>query len=145
MILNSLYAIVACLAFAVIFNAKGKKMVFAAIGGGLGWMIYLISLHYNQSQTVALFAGALVVSIYAEIMARLLKNPVTVFIACGIIPLVPGNGMYYTMYESISGNITKSVHWGFQTLMAAGSIAIAIVFVSSVTKIIKPKKFPIYK
>lgn len=140
MILNSIYAAIAAFAFAVLYHIKGKAMIFSAIGGGLGWLIYLLLIHYNNSITVSLFAASITVSIYSEIMARILKNPVTVFILCGIIPLVPGNGMYYTMYETISGNLTKSIHWGFQTLMSAGSIAIAIVFVSSITKLIKSRK-----
>lgn len=140
MILNSIYAAIAAFAFAVLYHIKGKAMIFSAIGGGLGWLIYLLLIHYNNSVTVSLFAASITVSIYSEIMARILKNPVTVFILCGIIPLVPGNGMYYTMYETISGNLTKSIHWGFQTLMSAGSIAIAIVFVSSITKLIKSRK-----
>lgn len=139
MILNCIYASIASFAFAVLYHIKGRSMIFSAIGGGLGWLVYLILIHYNNSVTVSLFAASITVSIYSEIMARILKNPVTVFILCGIIPLVPGNGMYYTMYETISGNLTKSVHWGFQTLMSAGSIAIAIVFVSSITKLIKSR------
>lgn len=140
MILNSIYAAIAAYAFAVLYNIKGKCMIFSAIGGGIGWFIYLLLIHYNNSVTVSLFAASITVAIYSEIMARILKNPVTVFILCGIIPLVPGNGMYYTMYETISGDLIKASTWGFQTLMSAGSIAIAIVFVSSITKLIKPRK-----
>ncbi|MCD2345311.1 threonine/serine exporter family protein [Clostridium guangxiense] len=140
MILNSIYATMASFAFAVLYHIKGKAMIFSAIGGGLGWFVYLISIHYNNSVTVSLFAASITVSIYSEAMARILKKPVTVFILCGIIPLVPGNGMYYTMYETISGNLTKAAHWGFQTFMYAGSIAVAIVFVSSITKLIKLRK-----
>ncbi|MFL0251779.1 threonine/serine exporter family protein [Clostridium neuense] len=139
MILNSIYAAVASFAFAVLYHIKGKSMIFSAIGGGLGWFVYLILIRYNNSVTAALFWASITVAIYSEIMARVLKHPVTVFILCGIIPLVPGNGMYYTMYETIGGNLKKAGHWGFQTLMSAGSIAIAIVFVSSVTKLIKSR------
>lgn len=139
MILNSIYAVIASFAFAILYHIKGKSRISAAVGGGLGWLIYLVLIHYNNSTTIALFGASITVAIYSEIMARVLKHPVTVFILCGIIPLVPGNGMYYTMYETISGNLEKAGHWGFQTLMSAGSIAIAIVFVSSVTKLIKSR------
>lgn len=145
MILNSIYAAIASLAFAVLFHIKGKEMFFSALGGGLGWFVYLVSLHFGNSITVSLFIAAIVISIYSEIMARVLKNPVTVFVVTGIIPLVPGNGMYYTMYETISGNLDKAVHWCFQTFMYAGAIAIAIVFVSSITKLIKLRRFLLTK
>lgn len=145
MILNSVYAAIAAFAFAVLYHIKGKIMFFSALGGGLGWFVYLLLINYKNSITISLFAASIAVSVYAEVMARLLKHPVTVFILCGIIPLVPGNGMYYTMYETISGDLTKASTWGFQTLMSAGSIAIAIVFVSSITKLIKPRKILLKK
>lgn len=145
MILNSIYAVIASFAFAVLYHIKGKTMFFSALGGGLGWLVYLLLINYKNSTTVSLFAASVAVAVYAEIMARLLKTPVTVFILCGIIPLVPGNGMYYTMYETISRDLTKASIWGFQTLMSAGSIAIAIVFVSSITKLIKPRKILLKK
>lgn len=145
MILNSIYAAIAAFAFAVLYHIKGRTMFFSALGGGLGWFVYLLLIHYKNSTTISLFAASVTVAVYAEIMARLLKTPVTVFILCGIIPLVPGNGMYYTMYETISRDLTKASIWGFQTLMSAGSIAIAIVFVSSITKLIKPRKILLKK
>lgn len=145
MILNSIYAAIAAFAFAVLYHIKGKTMFFSALGGGLGWLVYLLLINYKNSTTISLFAASVAVAVYAEIMARLLKTPVTVFILCGIIPLVPGNGMYYTMYETISRDLTKASIWGFQTLMSAGSIAIAIVFVSSITKLIKPRKILLKK
>lgn len=145
MILNSICAAIAAFAFAVLYHIKGKIMFFSALGGGLGWFVYLLLIHYKNSTTISLFAASVTVSVYAEIMARLLRTPVTVFILCGIIPLVPGNGMYYTMYETITRDLTKASIWGFQTLMSAGSIAIAIVFVSSITKLIKPRKILLKK
>ena len=34
-------ALVASLGFAIIFNIRGRKLIFAAIGGGLSWFCYL--------------------------------------------------------------------------------------------------------
>ena len=59
MILNSIYATMASFAFAVLYHIKGKAMIFSAIGGGLGWFVYLISIHYNNSVTVSLFAASI--------------------------------------------------------------------------------------
>lgn len=140
MLLYSFYSLLSSICFAFLFNIRGKNILIASLGGGISWFIYLLSLHFHNSVTISLFLAAVSVAVYAEIMARTFKAPVTVFVICAIIPLVPGNGMYYTMYETISGNTSSAVKWGLQTLMSAGAIAIAIVMVSSITKLATLKK-----
>lgn len=140
MIMYSIYSLIASLCFAIIYNVKGKNIFWAGIGGGISWLVYLLMNNINNSNIFALFLGAVAVSIYSEIMARVRKAPVTTFIICGIIPLVPGNGMYYTMYETIIGNISNATVYGVQTLGAAGAIAIAIAMVSSMSKLLFFKK-----
>lgn len=140
MILNSIYSLISSLCFAIIFNVRGKNIIFASIGGGISWFIYMLVHSLYNSNIFALFLGAAVVSIYSEIMARVNKVPVTTFIICGILPLVPGNGMYYTMHETILGNVEKATAYAIQTFGAAGSIAIAIAMVSSLSKLILLKK-----
>jgi uncharacterized membrane protein YjjB (DUF3815 family) len=56
-------------------------------------------------------------------MARIIKAPVTIFLICSIIPLVPGSGMYYTMLECVKGSINNALNQGFETLSNAMSIA----------------------
>ncbi|MCY6370449.1 threonine/serine exporter family protein [Clostridium ganghwense] len=136
MVLNSLYALIATLGFAVLFNIKGKNILFASIGGSVGWFVYLLTLTYSPSKIFAMFLASIALSIYSEIMARVLKAPVTIFMICAIIPLVPGSGMYYTMLESIKGNIDKSLSLGLETLSIAVSIAAATILVASITNVI---------
>lgn len=136
----SFYSFIASFAFGILVNIKGKNLIFAAIGGGLSWFIYLISLDSNMSINLSFFNGTVVGAIYCEIMARVLKTPVPTFMICTIIPLVPGGGMYYTMLETIKGDINKSLSKGLSTLIIAGEIAIALVMVSSITKLITYKK-----
>ena len=136
----SIYSFIATFAFSVIFNIKGKNLFFAALGGGISWFIYLVSLNSNMSNTLSIFNGTLVTAIYSEVIARVLKTPVTTIIICGILPLVPGGGMYYTMLEFIRGDINKALEMGWNTLTLAGAIAIALVLVSSATKLITYRK-----
>lgn len=140
MLLNSFYCMIASMCFGFLFNIRGKNIIIASLGGGVSWFIYLLAQNYHNTPTVSLFLAAISVAVYAEIMARLFKAPVTVFVICGIIPLVPGNGMYYTMYEIINGSSQNATNWCIQTLMSAGAIAIAIVMVSSIAKLLTMKK-----
>ena len=140
MILNSFYAFLSSLGFGILFNIRGKNLIIASIGGGLGWFTYLLSSKLQPSIVFSLFLASLVVSIYSEIMARIYKNPVTIFIICAIIPLVPGGGMYFATLEAVKGNFNIALSKGSETLFSAGAIAIAIVFVSSISTIFKKIK-----
>lgn len=136
MIVKSLYAFLASLGFGVLFNIKGKNLFFASLGGGFTWFVYLLTLKYYNFDLLALFTASLFAGIYSEVFARILKTPVTTFSICSIITLVPGGGMYYTMLESVHGNIDKFLSTGLNTLSSAGAIAVGILLASSVTKVI---------
>lgn len=55
MILNSIYAFMATFGFGIIFNIRGKKLFFAAAGGSITWLTYLICLKLQFSITSSLF------------------------------------------------------------------------------------------
>ena len=140
MIFSSFYAFLSSLGFGGLFNIRGKNLIIAAIGGGLSWFTYLLTGKLQSSTVFSLFLASMVGSIYSEIMARIQKNPVTIFIICAIIPLVPGGGMYYTTLEAVKGNFDAALSKGVMTLFSAGAIAIGIVFVSSISTILKKSK-----
>lgn len=140
MILNSVYALLSSFFFGFLFNIREKNLIFASLGGMIGWFFYLLSLNYGSSKLFALFIGTLVVSIYSEVAARVLKSPVTIFLICGIIPLVPGAGMYYTMYELVIGNTSASISLALETTGSASAIAVATILVTSTTKVITTLK-----
>ncbi|AYE33011.1 threonine/serine exporter family protein [Clostridium septicum] len=133
---ETLAAFVATIGFGILFNIKGKKLIFAGIDGAIGWFVYKFILILGLSQVSALFIASISISIFSEVYARVLKTPVTTFIVCALIPLVPGGGMYYTMVEAITGNIMESLETGINTLASAGSLALGIICVSTVTRII---------
>ena len=130
----------ATLGFAVGFNIRGKKIFFAALGGAISWFFYSLPLDLGFSEINCLFISSVIFSTYSEILARIFKTPVTTFIVCALIPLVPGSGMYYTMREAISGNVSKSLELGLNTLASAGVLALGVLFVSTITRLILSNK-----
>ncbi|GAB6169869.1 threonine/serine exporter family protein [Clostridium carnis] len=136
MILETFSAFLATLGFGILFNIKRKKLFFAALCGALGWFVYKFSIFIGTTEITALFLASISLSIYSEVFARILKTPVTTFIICAFIPLVPGGGMYYTMVEAITGNVMKSLELGINTIASAGALALGVVFVSTGTKIL---------
>lgn len=141
MIIEVLAAFISSFAFGIVFNIKGKNLFFAALCGALGWFVYKFSLKLEMTDTTSLFLASIALSIYSEIFARILKTPVTTFVIAALIPLVPGGGMYYTMVEAITGDVMKSLEIGIKTIASAGTLALGIILVSTLTKtIIKNKK-----
>lgn len=134
MIEQVIVAFIASFGFGIIFNIKGRNLIFAAIGGGLSWFWYLYLMKLDISNILSLFISSIIFSIYSEICARYLKTPVTTLVVCALIPLVPGAGMYYTMYETVTGNIKGAVELGLSTLASAGALALGVIFVSTITK-----------
>ena len=139
MISSCIYAFFASLGFGIIFNIRGKKLYFAALGGSIGWFIYSLSLKAIPP-LYALTLAALSFSVYSEIMARILKSPITIFVICALIPLVPGGGMYYTMLYILQDNLSMAIETGIETISNAGSLVMGILIVSSIMKIVNNKK-----
>lgn len=122
--------------FGILFNIKGKKLLFAALGGGLSWYCYSLPLSLGLSEVSSLFISALIFSTYSEVLARIFKTPVTSFVICALFPLVPGSGMYYTMLATINGDLQNAVHLGINTLANAGTLALGVIFISTITSLI---------
>lgn len=137
--LPCVYAVAACLSFCLLLDQRGRLMVVSSLGGGVGWAVYLLCA-FSGSDTFQYFAGSVAVAIYAEIMARVMKSPATGFLVVGVLPFVPGGGIYYTMEYCIAGDTQQFLTTGIHTLGVAGSVAVAILLVSSVTRLLHPVK-----
>ncbi|MCT4598001.1 MAG: threonine/serine exporter family protein [Vallitalea sp.] len=132
MIIQVIAAFFATLFFSIMFNVSKNQLIYCGFNGAIGWLVYLASLSLN-SIVLSSFLGALTVSVFAQILAKIRKTPVTVFLISGIIPLVPGAILYKTIYYIVEEDYTMSNYYGIQSLQIAGAIAVAIILVSSVT------------
>lgn len=120
----------ASLGFGVLFNIKGNKLLLAGIGG----VVYQLSMQYGCSEMMAMFLGSIAFSLYSEILARICKTPVTTFIICALIPLVPGGGMYRMMLQAIQGHVDEALNIGLDTISIAGVLVLGILMVSTIMR-----------
>lgn len=140
-VLPFIYAFMACAGFCVMYNLQNVKIAFTAcLGGGIAWVVYLVFAP-TGSVIFQNFAAAVAVAAFSEIMARVFKTPSTVFLIVGILPMVPGGGIYYTMEYCIQGNMPMFLEKLVSTLGVAGAIAVGVSLVSSVVRIFTAKKF----
>lgn len=126
-IIQIITAAVGTLGFSIYFRVSEKNVIASTIGGALGWAVYLGMYKLTASLFFANFAAALIVYLYSEIMARVLKAPANIFLIPGIIPLLPGGALYYTMYGIVDGNRVMFTQNFSKTSAITFGIAVGIV------------------
>ena len=128
-------AAVGSLAFGVLFNLHGKKLAAVFLGGAVGWLFVLLFMYLGADEPTAYFVVALILSLYAETMARVLKAPTTVFIIPSLIPLVPGSSLYYTMAYALDGEREQFFGKAMNTLALAAALAVGIIIATVLTRL----------
>lgn len=134
MLMTFIYAYIASLSYAIIFNVNKKTAYLAALGGGLGYLTFSLSLDIFNLYGLSYFLAAILISFYGEIMARIKKMPVTAFLTTALIPLVPGGQLYETMLSFIKKDNMGAIDGFVGVVMATGSLALGILIVSTISK-----------
>ena len=132
--MTCLYAFVGCGAFCFIFEMRRWKFILCA--AGIGMVARAVCLLLSDMGGIS----TIVTATLAEIFARVLKTPATVLLIIGIIPLVPGGGIYYTMEALVNGDMAMFARFGLETVASAGAIAVGSSLVSAVTRILMAQK-----
>lgn len=130
--LEVLLCIIAAYSFGVIFNIKGRYLRIAAIGGGIAWLSYKLFLIAGMSNNLSFFFATICFGIYVEVCARIYNAPSTIMSVCAMLILVPGYGVYNTLYGFLTNDYTNAVKNGISTLMIAGAISLGLVFITTV-------------
>lgn len=129
--LQIIAAFLGSLGFGILYNIRGKKLILAGFGGLIGWAFFLALGLLIDTELIRFCIVSMIISIYAEILARVLKTPTTTFITTSLIPLVPGRALYYTMSSVFGGDINTFFGNVMYTLSVAFAIAIGVVIVAA--------------
>ena len=119
------------LGFAVLYNTRGRRILIPAIGGALFWAVYLVFLHYVNNEYLGFFFVAILITIYSEIWARLLKTPATTVLMPTVIPLIPGGSLYYAMEAAVRMDALRFTEKARAALGLAIALAAGIMVVTS--------------
>lgn len=131
-------AFFATICFSALFNVSKENLLICGFIGGTAWFVYIISS--QDSVVFGNFVASLWIALTSHIMARLKKTPVTNFFIPGILPFVPGGGMFRFVYNIIEGNNSLAVSYLIQTLEIAGVIALSIFIMDTIFRLIKKRK-----
>ena len=132
--LQTAVAFISTIAFAIVFHTPRKQYAFAGMVGGIGWLVYLICMHFMDDAAFASFFAALALTYLGRIFSFSRKAPLPVFLVSGIFPIVPGAGIYYTGYHIFMNDNAAALSTGMQTIKIAIAIALGIGIVVSLPR-----------
>lgn len=133
--IETIFCLIGCIGFSILFNIHGRGSVLCAIGGVLTWLVYRLVLHYSCNDITAYFWATVTASLYSEIMARIRKHPAISYLVISAFPLIPGAGVYYTMNYAVRGEMEHFASQGIHTVAIAGVMAVGILLSTTIVRI----------
>lgn len=130
--IHIIFSFLAAIGFAIFNCAPVVSLVPTGIIGTLGWVFYVLLNRAGLDVMTSNFLAASLVAICGELLARVMKKPSTVFVIPGVIPLIPGLGLYNTMFYLVQNNFNSAIATGTTTIFVGGSISLGVLVVSSI-------------
>ena len=93
MLIQLVTAFTGSLGFALLFHVRKEKLLLASLGGLLAWGVYLLMGLVSDQEVVRYFAASVVLTVYAECLARVVKCPATLFLVTASIPLISAQAL----------------------------------------------------
>lgn len=119
--------------FAVLFGVPRKYYFSAGLVGVLGWMVYILMSRYTpMGDFGSTFLAATMVAFLSRYAAIKLKCPSTVFLICGIFPLIPGAGVFWSAYYIASTQLESAIMMGLSSVKLTLAIVLGIIVAANV-------------
>ena len=131
-VLQFCVAMVATICFSLAFQVPRRHFLACGITGAVGWVVYFIATAAGLSVPAATLVAALPLTGVSRFFSLTRRAPVTLFLLCGIFPLVPGAGIYYTAYYLLNNEQLLFASKGVETLKTAVALAMGIAIVCSI-------------
>ncbi len=126
-------AFVGTLGFSALFGAPRRYYIACGFVGMIGWMAYIF--------TDSILVASLIIAVMSHVFAVIRRCPVTIFIICGIIPLVPGGSLFWTLYYMLTSRLRLAFEAGTGALRATIAIAGGIIIGAAIfDRLLKKKK-----
>lgn len=140
LLIHLVSAFFATIFFSIIFNVQKKHLIACGAIGALGWGVYIWGVLLGYSGVLFTFLGAYLVAQSSYFLAKHKRAPVTIYLIPGIIPLVPGIGLYRTMYALLFSDHSTALEYALTTFQLSGVIAWAIILAALLPLLFHPGK-----
>ena len=122
-------------AFALFFHVHLRHLPLAVVGGALSCACYLLMWEASANIFFSSLLASALICVWSEVTARLRKAPANVFLIPGVIPILPGSFLYYTMLAIVAKDMETFLARGLDTLQATFGIVVGIVIGSEIVRL----------
>jgi uncharacterized membrane protein YjjP (DUF1212 family) len=136
LLLQFIFGMLGTVGISIVVNIPRKYLVVASLVSACGWTVFEALMLSGSSHVLASFIAVCVVALIAEIITHTTKEAASLFIIPAIFPLVPGVGLYNTMLSLLRNDFAEAANYGIEALFVAGSIAVALLVVISLTRVL---------
>ncbi len=127
------FSFMASFGFGIVFRIGKRDLLRAAVGGALTRCVYLLLVEVIGQRILYTLLAAMFAALYAEIMAMRQKMPSTVFLYPAIIPLIPGDLLYYTAVNLILQNMPEMLENAKNCALTLAGMSLGFVLISTFT------------
>lgn len=131
------FAVVSTAAFSILYHISARHLLLASLGGLLSWGAYLLCGALTENIFYRVLLVSIITSAYAELMAKRRRAPATLFLVPGLIPLVPGSYLYYTMLSLVRGELSDALSFCFLTAQWALALAAGISLAAAARQVVQ--------
>jgi len=122
-------------ALAVLFRVPRRALAAGMVLGVVAFLVYNLTKAWSGSEHMAVFFGAAAGALLGELLARRMRMAAIVFITPSLLPLVPGVGLYRTMFFVVQGDLGAAGALGAETLITLGLMAVAVATATLVMRL----------
>jgi uncharacterized membrane protein YjjP (DUF1212 family) len=129
--LQAVAMLVSAVCFGVLFNVPRQHLAPAMASGAIGWIVTGQATRYLPG-SLAAFAAALSVTLWANACARATQRPAQVFLLPGLVLLVPGSFGFLSLEAFLRGEFLGGAAKGFEMFLVAGAIVTGLLLANVV-------------
>jgi len=126
--------------FAIFMHAPKRAWLPASVIGGAAYLTYWALLQMNVYEPLSMFIGALLGSLLGQYCARRMRMIATIFLLLGMIPLVPGLGLYRCMHYLAQEMYSAGADAGVRAMVDIVMIAFGLGFGSYIFRVFTPSR-----
>ena len=127
--------------FSIVFNIQLKDLPFAALGGVIVRVVYILFQLIIPYRFVYTLLAAFFAALYSEILAMVKKEPSTLNLYPAVVPLIPGDLFYYVALGLVWGNGELITQFGPDLVLTLVGISVGFVVCSTIVHYVRKFRF----
>ena len=127
MLIESIFASIASVGFAMVFNVPRHTLIYCAVGGAITYIARTMFLHIGLGIEISTFLASTFIGIVALYWSRKSLIPRPVYTVASIIPMIPGTYAFSAMISLVDMNSHGITPELIEVFITSGLKAISIL------------------